>query len=196
MKRLVFSGWTLLFFAVQAGAGQSNPLTVPVKATLCEISASPAAFNHHLVEVHGIATHGFEDSGVYDPACSHPRPAIWMEFGGTQSTNTMYCCGFTPKPTRPRPLVIDGIGPPLVNDALFQEFIRRLHTTGSPQATSTVGATLRGIVFVRHIQWRNGAPPVWGGYGHMGCCILLVVTQVVALDPEPGVERPASPALH
>ena len=196
MKRLAFIGWMVLFFTAQRGAAQSNFLTVPVKATLCEISANPAVFNRHLVEVHGIATHGFEDSAVYDPVCLHPRPGIWMEFGGTQSTNTMYCCGFTPKTTRPHPLVIDGIGPPLVNDALFQDFIRRLHTTGPPQATSTVGATLRGIVFGHQVQWSKNSKPFWGGYGHMGCCILFVVTQVIAVDPERSAEPAVSPALH
>ena len=197
MRWLAFGCWIILLFAVRVATGQSNPLTVPVKATLCDIAANPEAFNHHLVEAHGIALHGFEVSEFHDPTCRHTRPGIWIEFGGTQSTNTMYCCGVAAKLTRPRPLVIDGIGPPLVDDSLFRDFERRLRTDGPPQEqVATTGATLRGIVFAHQVQWNKTSAPFWGGYGHMGCCILLVVTQVVALDPEPTDGKVSPAELH
>ncbi len=50
-----------------------------------------------------------------------------MEYGGNRSTDTMYCCGFSPKPTRDKPLVVDGISLPLIEDENFQVFDARLH---------------------------------------------------------------------
>ena len=186
-----------MLFALEVATGQSNPLTVPAKTTLCDIAANPEAFNHHLVEAHGIASHGFEASEFHDPTCRHTRPGIWMEFGGIQSTNTMYCCDVTATATRRRPLVIDGIGPPLVDDTLFRDFEKRLRTDGPPkEQVATTGATLRGIVFAHQVRWSKNGASFWGGYGHMGCCILFVVTQVVALDPEPTDAKASPAALH
>jgi hypothetical protein len=78
----------------------------PIRTTLCEIKKDPMAFNQKLVEVAGYASHGFEDSMFEDPSCfwGNGLPGIWMEYGGTAATDTMYCCGVTPSNTK-RPLV-------------------------------------------------------------------------------------------
>jgi len=124
---------------------------------------------------------------VEDAQCPWPdsRPEVWMEYGGSRSTDTMYCCGFSPKPTRDKPLVIDSIPLSLIEDEKFQEFDARLHPKRSkPQkASSTVRATLRGRVFGRYEGIAGTQQnPAWRGYGHMGCCILFVVTQVLSVD--------------
>jgi hypothetical protein len=160
---------------------------VPMRVSLCEIKTHPDKYLKKLVEFTAVASHGFEDSMVEDSHCPWPDrgPGIWMEYGGNRSTDTMYCCGFSPKPTRDKPLVVDGIPLTLVEDDEFRDFDTRLHPKHSkPQrASDTVKATLRGRVFGRYEGIAGTQQnPAWRGYGHMGCCMLFVVTQVVSVD--------------
>jgi hypothetical protein len=160
---------------------------VPVRVSLCDVKAHPENFLHKLVEFTAIASHGFEDSMVEDSRCSWPDggPGVWMEYGGKRSTATMYCCGISPKPDRSDTLIVDGIPLDLVDNDTFREFDKRLHSSHSKQRSSeTVRATLRGRIFARY-EGIGGTKqnPGWRGYGHMGCCMLFVVTQVVSVDP-------------
>lgn len=161
---------------------------VPLRVSLCEIKAHPEKYLGKIVEFTAVASHGFEDSMVEDDHCPWPNsgPGVWMEYGGNRSTDTMYCCGFSPKPTRDKPLVVDGISLPLIEDENFQVFDARLHPKHSkPQrASDTVQATLRGRIFGRYERIAGTQQhPYWRGYGHMGCCMLFVVTQVLSVDP-------------
>jgi hypothetical protein len=158
----------------------------PLVVSLCEVKAHPENFLRKLVEVTATASHGFEDSMVEDSRCPWPEggPGVWMEYGGTRSTDTMYCCGISPKPDRRKTLVVDGVSLELVDDKTFREFDKLLHPKHSKQGGSdTVRATLRGRIFARY-EGIGGTQqnPNWRGYGHMGCCMLFVVTQVVSFD--------------
>lgn len=166
---------------------QAQQPEAPIQVSLCEIKAHPEKYLKNLVEFTAVASHGFEDSMVEDASCSWPDrgPGVWMEYGGNRSTGTMYCCGFSPKPTRDKPLVVDGIHLNLVEDEKFREFDAYLHPKHSiPQRGSdTVKATLRGRVFARYEGIAGTQQsPAWRGYGHMGCGMLFVVTQVVSID--------------
>lgn len=170
--------------SLQSAAQSPEPL---LRVSLCDIKAHPENFIHKLVEITATASHGFEDSMVEDSRCSwsNHRPGIWMEYGGKRSTATMYCCGFSPKRDRPDTLVIDGISLDLIDDEVFRAFDKRLHPEHSKQRSSdSVGATMRGRIFARY-EGIGGTKlsPDWRGYGHMGCCMLFVVTQVVSVDP-------------
>jgi hypothetical protein len=97
----------------------------------------------------------------------------------------MYGCGFSPQPDRPDTLVVDGISVDLVDDETFREFDKRLHPKHSKQRSSDdVRAALRGVIFASY-QGIGGTKqnPAWRGFGHMDCCTLFVVTQVVTVDP-------------
>ncbi len=160
---------------------------VPLRVSLCEIKAHPEDFLHRLVEFTATASHGFEDSMVEDSHCSWPErgPGVWMEYGGKRSTATMYCCGISPKPDRSDTLVVEGIPLDLVEDETFRAFDRRLHPKHPKKRSSdTVRATLRGRIFARYEGiMGTQQSPAWRGYGHMDCCILFVVSQVVSVDP-------------
>lgn len=155
--------------------------------SLCDVKARPQEFLHKLVEFTATASHGFEDSMVEDSHCPWPDrgPGIWMEYGGKRSTATIYCCGDSPDSNRRHTLVVEGITLDLVDDGTFRIFDRRLHQKPSKQRSSnTVRATLRGRIFAR-CEGIGGTQqnPEWRGYGHMDCCMLFVVTQVVSVDP-------------
>jgi hypothetical protein len=182
---IIAVGWIAGFTAARSVAA---PLEPPIKVSLCEIKAHREKYLKKVVEFTAVASHGFEDSTVEDSRCpfGESNPGVWMEYGGLRSTGTTYCCGPSNKWTRDKPLVIDGIPLTLDEDKEFQMFDARLHPKHStPQRESnTVKATLRGRVFAR-FEGIAGTQlsPDWRGYGHMGCCMLFVVNQVVALAP-------------
>lgn len=177
----------MLVIGLASAQSRAQQPEVPLRVSLCEVKAHPENFLHKLVEFTATASHGFEDSMVEDSDCSWPRngPGVWMEYGGKRSTATMYCCGVSPKPDRPDTLVIDGIQLDLVDDETFRAFDKRLHPNHAKQRSSdTVKATLRGRIFARYEGIMGTQQnPKWRGYGHMGCCMLFVVTQVVSIEP-------------
>lgn len=170
-----------------AEASRAQGKNEPLRASLCDVKAHPENFLRKLVEVTATASHGFEDSMIEDSHCAWPQggPGVWMEYGGKRSTSTMYCCGFSPKSTRSDTLVVEGMPLELVDDDRFREFDKRLHLKPSKgQSSKDVRATLRGRIFGRY-EGISGIKQglAWRGYGHMSCCMLFVVTQVVSIDP-------------
>lgn len=146
------------------------------KVTVYDLKSDPAAYNHKLVEVKGFIAHGFEEFTIFDPTCSL-RPNIWLEYGGVITSDTVYCCGVSPKRNRPEILEIEDIPINLVNDKNFQEFDKLLQK----QPESVVYATVIGRFFSgEKIEYPAGV--FWGGYGHMGCCTLLVIQQILTFD--------------
>jgi len=186
--RLIFGLAGMIAIGVAFQQGQAQAPEKPIIVTLCEVKAHPENFLRKLIQVTATASHGFEDSMVEDSRCPWPKggPGVWMDYGGTRSTDTMYCCGFSPKPDREKPLIVEGMSLELLDDQTFQEFDKRLHPKHSkPQRRSdTARATLRGRIFARYEGFMGTQQgPDWRGYGHMDCCMLFVVTQVVSLDP-------------
>lgn len=150
----------------------------PIHVTLCQLKANPEQYNHKLIQVTGFATHGFENFTLVEPTCG-TWPGIWLEFGGTVSSGTVYCCGIPTDRTRPEPAVVEGITTSLVNDANLQAYDSLLQSKESSITRITlVGRFFAGKKFLS----RRGE--VWGGYGHMGCCTLLAIQQVVSVDAQ------------
>jgi len=79
-----------------------------VEVTVCELKGKPGDFNQKLVEVTGLVSHGFEDFGLFDPACPE-WPYVWLEYEGTKKSGTIYCCGVSADRSRPKELTVEGI---------------------------------------------------------------------------------------
>lgn len=148
------------------------------KVSVCQLQKDPPAYNHKLVQVTAFVTHGFEDFSLLDPGCS-AWLGIWLEYGGTTASGTMYCCGVTNARTRPKELVVEKIPIPLVDDSRFREFDRLIER----RPDSIVHATIVGRFFAGRLE-PYGKPRHRGGYGHMGCCSLLAIQQVLSIDPQ------------
>ena len=170
------------FFFLATPRQAAAPRQTPEKVSICRLQADPAAFNHKLIEVTGFVSHGFEDFGLFDPNCTardESGTSVWLEYGGTASSNTMYCCGVTPSHTRPKPLVVEKIPVTLLDDQTFRQFDKMIQR---PRG-SVVRATIIGRFFAGEQQkWPAGT--FWGGYGHMGCCSLFAIQRVVSVDPQ------------
>jgi len=171
-------GLLILTLAVPPVGHCQEPETV----TPCQLKSDPATYNQKVVAVTGFVSHGFEDFGLFDPTCPS-WPYVWLEYGGTVKSGTMYCCGVTNSRSRPNELEVENIPIPLLDDERFQEFDRLIQRTPD----SVVHATIVGRFFAgRQIHYPKGSS--WGGYGHMGCCSLLAIEQVLSVDPHDRVD--------
>jgi hypothetical protein len=143
------------------------------KATVCGVRANPLAFNHKLIEISGTVSHGLEDFTLSDPGCNRSY-RLWLEYGGLTSAGTVYCCGATGNRRRRKPLTLEGITVPLVDDATFTRFDTAVQT----KAQGTLRATVVARFFAGELKhWPGGRS--WGGFGHLGCCSELVIQQVL-----------------
>jgi hypothetical protein len=149
----------------------------PEKVTACQLEADPPKYNHKVVEVTAFVSHGFEDFTLVDPTCGQWL-RVWLEYGGTAASGTIYCCGPTNTRTRPKPLKVEGIPISLLEDELFKKFDGLVHD----RPDSIVHATMVGTFFSGRLM-KYPKATFFGGYGHMGCCSLLTIQKVLALDP-------------
>lgn len=153
------------------------------RVNACQLKNDPKTYNHKLVEVTAFVSHDFEDFSVFDPTCPS-WPEVWLEYGGTAKSGTMYCCGVTADRHRPKELVVENMAIPLVKNHQFREFDKLIQPPfKSKRFGSLVHATLVGRFFAgRETHYPTGT--YWGGYGHMGCCSLLAIQEVKSVDPE------------
>jgi hypothetical protein len=155
----------------------------PKQLSVCELKTDPAAHNHELVEVTAFVSHGFEDFTLFDPTCPS-WPAVWLEYGGTSKSGTMYCCGVTADRHRPKQLVVEGISIPLIENDTFHEFDKLIQPPfRSDRHGAIAHATIVGRFFAgREMRYPKGT--CWGGYGHMGCCSLLAIQEVKSVNSQ------------
>lgn len=179
MKKINLVCVTLLWIIGPLAFCQEQPVIV----TACQLKNNPPAYNHKLVQVTAFVSHDFEDFTLFDPTCPE-WPATWLEYGGTSKSGTMYCCGVTADRQRPNELKVEDISVPLTTDDEFRSFDKSIQPPFlSGQHGSIVHATVVGRFFAgREIKYPKGT--AWGGYGHMGCCSLLVIEQIKNVDAQ------------
>jgi hypothetical protein len=159
-------------------AGAQAP-AAPRQASVCDLLARPDDWNHARVRVTGVATHGFEHFTLSDPACpaSQSTAPIWLTYSGRASSETTFCCpGEGARGRRQKPLVIDGIALPLVEDASFLRFRDMLRN----RDRTTARVTVVGTFFAG--KQSDSVAPGGRGYGHFGCCTLLAIEQIHSFE--------------
>lgn len=165
------------------GFSQEDPSLV---VSLCDLQANPALYNHKRVEIQGTISHEFEDFSIH-ANCPPPENTVWLMYGGDAPDGVIYCCNGTGR----KPGVhIEGIDVPLQRDELFRRLERLLNSYRirknqrviyfQTNPSYRVHATLVG----RYFAGKEGR-----GFGHMGCCSLLVIERVVSIDSvEPNLQ--------
>jgi hypothetical protein len=132
-----------------------------VQATTCDLVQNPKLYHHKLVEVTSAVSRGFEDFTLSEPSCMY---SVWIEYGGKKGARTVYCCPGRTSRTRFTALTVDGIKTTLVDDKMFRRF--------DDESKKGVQARLVGRFFAKPVGTRTG-------YGHLGCCSLFVIQQVL-----------------
>ena len=166
---------TIMFLMVTEGH-DSN------KVSLSKLYKNPETYNHKLIRISGLISHGFEQFTLTDPNCPG-RCGVWLEYGGTLSSGTIYCCGGLANRESKQQVVVEGISVPLVEDETFRKFDELIQLQQESNVTMTVKATIIGRFFAgKRIENPETNIVYWGGYGHFGGASLLVIQQVVSID--------------
>jgi hypothetical protein len=144
----------------------------PEKVNVCQLVADRKAWDHKLVEVTGFASHGFEDSSFSDPTCNFVFENIWMEYGGKRRTGTMSTVSNLSR-ERSEPANVEGIAVSLLENKIFHRFDDLLHQGR--------GNIVHATVIARFFAGKTESDSMLG-YGHLGCCSLLMIQQVLSVD--------------
>jgi hypothetical protein len=174
------------FISLFALPGLAESQTIQ-EISLCQLKQNAPEFDHKVVRVRGTASFGFEDFTLYDPHCTdHKGTAIWLTFGGDVSDIAIYCCGDHSREPG-RNIRIEGESVSLLKDPAFDQFYKLLrasrnHMPNGERCTGdchfySVTATLTGLFLAN----TKGA---FAGYGHLGCCSLLVIERVTDVSAE------------
>jgi hypothetical protein len=163
----------LVCLPLHAATAAARPVAI------CELIADPGAYDRKVVEVTAFVSHGFEDFTLFDPRCSTDIPRVWVEYGGTFASGTIYCCGLGAERSRKERLAVDGVETSIVDDRRLRQFDGLVQR--GPD--SVVHATIRGRFFAGEKRELKDGGTAWMGYGHFGMFSLLVVEEVVSVDP-------------
>jgi len=200
--RRVIQGVVFLFFLVPSSAVSQAPSQSeePVEATICELSDHPRQFDSVLIQVRGYVTGGFEDFTLHDtpsPFSSPCKARIWLEPGGDGKGPRNYAVVDTARLYNPvaewkMQSRVDSVR--LVKDQPYSEMMEKLRAFRSTQPDGNaceglwlcnlyqVQVTIVGRFFRAQNQgWINGQY-FDGGFGHLGCCHLLVIQQITDVD--------------
>jgi hypothetical protein len=159
---------------MQAGGTTKRSSNAPSVVSFCELERDPVPHANTRIQLTGFIGYAFEDFTVWDPACPATESdfALWVTFGGKESSGAIYCCpGEGGVRTEPMPY-------PLVADATFAGFRAVLQN----EMDTVVHATVIGTLLLRREE-ETSAGVQFVGYGHFGCCSLLVIERVVSYEP-------------
>jgi hypothetical protein len=181
MVRNLLIGFVFFFPAFCAFAEEEKPLVVNV----CDLKKDPGAYNQKLILVQGKISHEFESFTLNDDRCPDFSDTPWLMYGGDGPNDITYCCGVS---TGSKEKVnIEGIDVPLKKDPVSERFIRLLNSYRIDKKVKviyfetnpsfSVTATLIGRFYAGKKIGILGR-----GYGHMGCCTLLAIQQILSID--------------
>lgn len=184
---LPFSVLAGLLCAPHLAGAQAGPIDLPG----CELANNPKAFDGKLVRVHGTLSVHFEDFSLDIPNCE-TRQGIWLTFGG----DVPGIVASTANDIARRPgsdIKVNGVSYGIKKDVNFSKLYALIAARHGDKPDYRVTATLTGIFSAgEEPRNRKGDVVAFGGYGHLGCCALLVITQVSDVESEP----PANLNVH
>lgn len=173
---------SLLFFTPLAALGQT-----PLKVKLCDLVREPEKYTRQWVEVTGTVDLAFEDFSLRTGDCGEKHRGIWLAYGGDEPTPTT--SSVNDRARKPGTVLkVEGIPVPLQRNTALQLFLDRL--SAQRQRTPDgfhcdkscrlydVTATFVGLFMAAP----EDLPNTLSGYGHFGCCHLLAIRRVVAVD--------------
>ena len=170
----------LLFLCVATVHAQ----TVPTKVDVCELASDPKAFDGKTIEVRGALNVFFEDFTLAHPDCAKDQ-GIWLAFGGDVPglVTSMVNDNFR-KPGVD--LRVKGISYSIKKDENFRRLYALLAARRGEEPEYRAIATLTGAFLSgEEDKLARGGGTYFRGYGHLGCCSLLIITQVSDVESTP-----------
>jgi hypothetical protein len=178
----------------------------PQSVSLCDVEANPVEFNHKLLLLTGTVSREFEDFTLVDHCPESPQ-GVWLMFGGDANDDVTYCCSNHNKAPG-HDLTVEGIRIPIRKDRALEQFNLLTSTRlvsgipesypleGSDTPYYTVTARFLGTFFAGEREQLPNGKTRYGGYGHLGCCSLFVIQQVMNIDSAKSNAGPGDRECH
>lgn len=177
--------WTKLFplLAFLLAASTTRAQEKPAEVSLCDLALHPKSFDRKTIRVRGTLDVNFEDFTLAIDNCG-TQQQIWLAFGG----DVPGIVASTANDNFRKPgtdLKVNGVSYGIAKDENFRKLYALIAARHGDKPTYRVTATLTGTFLAgEEIRVANGKTFL-GGYGHLGCCSLLVITQVSNVESVP-----------
>jgi hypothetical protein len=173
-------------FVPRSSAAQENPVEIPG----CDLAKNPKAFDGKLLRVRGTLNVHFEDFSLGVGNCDSEQ-GIWLAFGGDVPgivASTVHDFFRTPGVD----IKVNKVSYGIKKDENFHRLYALIAARHGDKPEFTVTATLTGTFYAGDARAAANGATTFVGYGHLGCCALLVITEVSDVESVP----PAKLNLH
>jgi len=179
-KRLLqFVAFVGLLCVPRLVCAQEGPVEVPA----CDLARSPKAFDGKLIRVRGTLNVYFEDFSLGIRNCDTEQ-GIWLAFGGdvpgivaSMANDTVRKPGVDIK--------VNDVPYAIKKDDNFRRLYALIAARHGDKPAYRVTATLTGMFFAGQENKLSNGTVDFVGYGHLGCCSLLMITQVSDVESVP-----------
>jgi hypothetical protein len=158
---------------------QQNPAEVPG----CDLAKNPKVFDGKLIRVRGTLNVYFEDFSLGISNCD-THQGIWLAFGGdvpgvvaSMVNDTLRKPGVD--------IMVNDVPYGIKKDENFRRLYALIAARHGEKPDYSVTATLTGTFFAGEERKLPNGQKDYGGYGHLGCCSLLVITKVSDMESVP-----------
>jgi len=155
----------------------------PVDALGCEVARNPKAFDGKPIRVRGTLNVYFEDFSLGTGNCD-THQSIWLAFGGDVPGIVASTINDNFRKAD-ADIQVNGVSYGIKKDENFRRFYALIAARHGNKPVYRVTATLTGTFFAGEERKLPNGLTHFGGYGHLGCCTLLVITQVSDVESVP-----------
>ena len=158
---------------------QENPADVRG----CDLAGNPKTFDGKLIRVRGTLHVYFEDFSLGIKNCD-THQGIWLAFGG--DVPGIVASLVNDNARKPGvDIKVNGVSYEIEKDESFRRLYALIAARHGEKPDYTVTATLTGTFFAGEERKLANGQKDFGGYGHLGCCSLLVITKVSDVESVP-----------
>lgn len=151
--------------------------------SVCELARNPKFFDGKTLRVRGTLSAFFEDFSLVVSDCG-TQQGIWLAFGGDVPGIVASMANDTDR----KPGVdikVNGVPYGIKKDESFRRLYALLTPRHGRKPDYSATATLTGAFFAGRETKLPSGRTVFDGYGHLGCCSLLVITEVSDVQSVP-----------
>lgn len=168
-----------LLCAPRLACAQANTSDVAA----CDLARDPRAFDKKRISVRGTFSVNFEDFSLGIGNCD-TRQAIWLAFGGDVPGIVISTVNDNTRKSGVD-LQVNGVSYGIQIDENFRRLYALIAAVHVDEPEYKVTATLTGTFFAGKERKLADGRTNFGGYGHLGCCSLLIITKVSDVESVP-----------
>ncbi|MHB8502541.1 MAG: transthyretin-like family protein [Candidatus Acidiferrales bacterium] len=177
--------WTKLFpfLALLLAATTARAQETPPEVSVCDLASHPKSYDGKMIRVRGTLNVEFEDFTLSVKNCD-TQQQIWLAFGGDVPgiVASMVNDNFRIQGTD---LKVNGVSYGIAKDENFRKLYALIAARHGDKPSYRVTATLTGAFLAGKERQLSNGKSDFGGYGHIGCCSLFVITKVSDVESVP-----------